>query len=420
MRTRHVATAVRRLSTKTGDAIAVASASAGAETEASSRLVPISAGVASLAAAATAAVYMGSKRFVEEAEFRTSVRKDYGQVAQLIEGTVLADYAPSSWAQHVRIEDDLAEGDAAELISPCPPATFSVGITLPATATDSNMQFFKKFADATTGSTSAPVMATPMGKPNALPSALSLPQPGAAPPTAQLPETVLEPMAEDEEETADSAHVDGFARLDDDCDYCAVDAAYAAHKLLDEHGGADGARWGDASETALLTTWLTAAPPETSLRLLVPAKAARKYEQLLAEYKASQRRGLGDAPTASARRPVAPTRMQAGGRSIIALPEEMLEGAHVEWDVDAQFDERALRERLCQLRVYSAYAQAEIKSIESNYWVAESRAYFGVGGGTVARRMMDRKRLLRQKLLDLDAEKLAVKRRVASLLSRQG
>ena len=113
------------------------------------KLVPTLAAASSISAAAGAVVYMGSKRFVDSAEFRTDVRRDHAQVAQWVEDVVLREYAPTSWAKQIRIEDDLAQGSQLEELSAARLSGLNIGTApfAPATMSQAGQQFFMRFSE---------------------------------------------------------------------------------------------------------------------------------------------------------------------------------------------------------------------------------------------------------------------------------
>ena len=368
---------------------------------------------------------MSTKKFVDEAEFRAWLRKEQPQVAEWLETTVLPDYAPSAWAQQIRIEDDLADGDDDFEGSPplALPATLNVGVIHPAEAPRRGvMKFYKTFKDG-------PAKLVPQTTPTEAPAdAATNATPSAAAMNAHAAKMQEDagPVAEDDEDadadfvTIEYRHERGeLTPADADC--CAIDAAEEAAALLEQHGGPDGVRWLDPSnEAALLSAWSSAPPPIAPLRLLVPDKAAHNYEKKLADHTA-QCIAAAAPPGAEAAdpRPVAPTRSRLGGRRVIALPGDLLDASSQ--DEDEASDESI---RLSELRVREAYAEAELKAIDSVFIVAERKAYFGEGAGTAVQRMKDRKRHLKQYLRDVAAEKRSLKkppgRRAAGAVVKDG
>ena len=70
---------------------------------------------------------------------------------------------------------------------------------------------------------------------------------------------------------------------------------------------------------------------------------------------------------------------------------------------------KAKKEAIQQVDAEVRRKAAELEAVESSHSGVVRRAQQGLGGGTAARRMLERKRRLSQKLVDLDAEKAAVK-----------
>lgn len=336
---------------------------------------------------ASAAAAYTTRRFALEADYRSYLRRDQPQVAGYVESTLLPEYAPGAWGKQMRIEDDADD----EHTPGCIVLRSNPGATPPTPTewTEVGRGFFRRFregpitlsppdSEASQDKREAPV--TPSSAPVATPMTLA---------------TKLDPIAPDDDDEMSEAEAIAVAGTG------AVDAADAANRLLEDYGGPDGARWGAVAETALITAWSSAPPPDVAVRLLVPEAAARRYEEALAYY-AGLRVGtvLGDSQGVG-------VRPQPGGRCFIALPEHLRDGAY---DDD---DSTSPAVKFAWLRARELYAEAEAEALELSMRAVSQRAGACEGGGTALRRMHERKRRLERKVADLNDDKRMQKRRIA-------
>ena len=391
-----------------------------------SRLMPALGGVASLGAVASGIAFLVTKRFVEQQEFREQLRMQYESIARIVEDTLLPEYAPATWTQQVRIEDDLKLG-VQETRAPQLVSALNSGAAPRVPSTPPGIigqNYFGRFLnppkDAKNGAATATDGALPSG-PSVSPAQQQTRAHAAAAAATSLlgsrgsatnmlanAESVqaapLEPIAPDEE--------------DDDAPPALSQAHRSielARRLLDSHGGPDGARWGEADEAALISAWTGKGPPAMPGRLLVPEPAARKYEQVLNAY---LNLGTGSGDAGGAGGSALPASLpDAAGHCLIALPEAMHDGAYLEHaegeaavHSKAAAASAATAERLQRLRVQEAYAEAEALSIEASMRKAQHYARRGHGGGTALQRMTERRRILTHKLADIGHEKRSVKR----------
>lgn len=329
----------RRLST------AVA-ASASAPAEGRSYLVPGSVALSVVGAAAAGSTYVLTSRFVEDAEFRSWLRREQPAVSRMVEHQVLVDYAPAAWAQEVRIQDDgaLADSEAdAVAMGPVPAGATNVGVFSPAPSGMGSMGvlFFGRFAGHTPASTA--------------------PEPDRAPPT--IPSTISSNLTTGP--SGDAAQPTPLPSI-----------------AADEEGGdesdsgfdGDGVPWGSLSEPALMAAWKASAPPEMPTRLLVSVKAARRYEQALVAARVAASGAVGEDGAADA----------DGSARLISMPLAL------QAELSEPSPSAGAEEQLLLLRVQEAYIGAEVEALEENVYLARKRAQACQGGGIALGRMDER------------------------------
>ena len=283
--------ASRRLST---------AATPAAEAEGSGRMMPMLAAASGVATIIYGVGYVVCNKFVNEREFRDSMRTDYAQVGKVIEEKLLPEYAPSSWAKQVRIEDDIDLGVREERPSLPLIRSSNPGGPPKIPAGEPGLvgkNYFGRFlgvsstdaiAAAAAAAAADPAAAAAAQGGNAASAASSLfASAGQGSATSMIgnAEAImagpLEPIAPDEDEGEEPFSVGS-------------DPVALAAETLRESGGPDGVRWtAAASAEALVSAWSASKPPQNSIRLLVPEPAARAEVRAGARHlrRASGRRG---------------------------------------------------------------------------------------------------------------------------------
>jgi len=385
------------------------------------KLVPTLVAASGMATVASGIAYYVCNRFVQEKAFRDSLRAEHETVAKYVEEKLLPDYAPTSWAQQVRIEDDLALGEQDEQIAGLLVGAVNPGIS-PARPLDPpgiiGKNYFGRFLGVSAVEAASAAAAAAAANPDAAGAVHSSNASAAAAAASSLlhggagrgsatnmisnTEAIqagpLEPIAPDDEGGDEPLSLTTMSR------------AEGVQRELEEHGGPDGARWCAATVEALVSAWGAAAPPQNAARLRVPVAAAQKYERALAEYLRVESGSAAESAAGASSLAVATTAPDVDGRCMIVLPETMQDGMFAEPAAEPSAIAATSPVRLAFLRVQEEYARAEADALDSSLRATLQHVQSGGGGGIALQRMTERRRLLTHKLAALDHEKREVKR----------
>ena len=384
----------RRLSSA---AVAAAPGAAPAKKEPRGKLIPAMGAMSAAAATAAGATYLLSRTFVEDAGFREKLRREKGYISRWIEDDVLVNYAPSAWAQEVRIQDDVLSAPPVEEAG-VPFEVLNVGSLHAAPPmTIFGQLAYGRFAGLDMADVYTQCGAVPADASEAAPmptfgggAVNPSPPLAAGAPTLMVGsggDPALGPIAADDSEPGEPAG--SLASALPPGGWVAGDPALSAKYYS---GGPDGARYGAGAERDLQrwhAAWTMSPPPATLDRQLVPDRQGRHFDELLALYKSgvgAEAGGGGVEGSATA----------AGGR-LISMPEGLRDEAHLAGAGSAR--------RWQWLQLQEAYLEAEEAAVEASIEGMQQLAAQGEGGGIALLRMQARKRMLHSALLELNYEK---------------
>ena len=303
---------------------------------------PTMAAMSTAGAAAAGATYALAAKTVDDDEFRTWLRRDYTSVARWIEDDVLVNYAPTSWALQIRIQDDCpGEAALARVLPDWPnPGAFP---TPSSEMTEIGRQCFWRL-NPTALRKSATEVASAPGQSS--PSAGVVPSPIAGMPSS-MPR--LEPIAANDEEES--------------------------HESVEEE---DDSKWTSPNLEDLVSAWTTGVPPADPAILHVPEASAARYGAALRAYAGEQmaNESVGGIVT--------------GGSRVIRLPRLLRDDDGEGGGGGGSGGSADLERGLQRLRASGAYINAELAALDVSSAALSKRAARGEGGGTALSRVKER------------------------------